>query len=329
MPDNAAHDAEPFDLSRVSTRSLEGRESIVAVSRFGVVPDVGDDGAIDVGALLDSLPDFLAARNLRALSSHIARAHRGGRGVAVAMGGHVVKTGCAPTIIDLMRRGIVTSLHMAGSTAIHDWEIAQAGQTSEDVAAGLGGGAYGMSDETGRAFAEAAARSRSDGVGFGRALGLGLLESNAPHAEVSMLAEAARRKLPCTVHVAVGTDTVHMHPQTVGADTGAATQLDFQIACTVVSRLDHGVWLNIGSAVIMPEVFLKAVTVARNTGHPVDDLTTANFDMLRHYRPLTNVVKRPPARGWDFAGHHEIMVPLLRAAILHALAQPAAPEDDE
>jgi len=144
-----------------------------------------------------------------------------------------------------------------------------------------------------------------------------------------MLAEAARRKLPCTVHVAIGTDTVHMHPQTVGADTGDATQRDFEIACTVVSRLDHGVWLNIGSAVIMPEVFLKAISVARNTGHPVEDLTTANFDMLRHYRPLTNVVKRPPARGWDFAGHHEIMVPLLRAAILHALARPAAAEDKE
>jgi len=328
MPDNRPNDAEPFDLSRVSTRPLDGRESIVEISRFGTVPDVGEDGAVDVGTLLDSLPDFLAARNLRALSSRVAQAHRGRHGVAVAMGGHVVKTGCAPTIIDLMRRGIVTSLHMAGSTAIHDWEIARTGHTSEDVAAALGGGAYGMSDETGRAFAEAAARSRSEGIGFGRALGLGLLESGAPHNEVSMLAEAAKSGLPCTVHAAIGTDTVHMHPLTVGADTGAATQTDFQIACTVVSRLDHGVWLNIGSAVIMPEVFLKAISVARNTGHPVEDLTTANFDMLRHYRPLTNVVKRPPARGWDFAGHHEIMVPLLRVAILHALAQPVAAEED-
>jgi len=321
------NDAAPFDLSRVSTIPLVGRASIVDVSRFGTVPEVGDDGTVDVGVLLESLPDFLAARNLRALSSHIARAHRDGRGVAVAMGGHVVKTGCAPTIIDLMRRGIVTSLHMAGSTAIHDWEIARAGHTSEDVAAGLGGGAYGMSDETGHAFAAAAARSRTEGIGFGRALGLGLIESGCAHNDVSMLAEAAKRGLPCTVHVAVGTDTVHMHPATDGADTGAATQIDFQIACTVVSRLDHGVWLNVGSAVIMPEVFLKAVTVARNTGHPVENLTTANFDMLRHYRPLTNVVKRPPARGWDFAGHHEIMVPLLRVAILHALAQPPVKTD--
>jgi len=316
-------DALPFDLGRVKTRSLDGRPSIVEISRFGSVPDVAPDGSLDVGVLLDSLPDFLAARNLRALAGHVARAHHDGRHLAIAMGGHVVKTGCGPTIIDLMEKTIVTSLHMAGSTAIHDWEIARAGHTSEDVAAGLGGGAYGMSDETGQAFAEAAARSRSEGIGFGRALGLGLLESGAPHARLSMLARAAEIGLPCTVHVALGTDTVHMHPATVGADTGAATQTDFQIACTVVSRLDHGVWLNIGSAVIMPEVFLKAISVARNTGHPVENLTTANFDMLRHYRPLTNVVKRPPERGWDFAGHHEIMIPLLRVAILHALAKTA------
>jgi hypothetical protein len=317
-----SQDAGPFDLSDVSTRSLVGRESIVHVARFGTVPEVDADGVVDVGVLLDSLPDFLAARNLRELASHLARAHRDGRGVALAMGGHVVKTGCGPTILDLIDRGIVTSLHMAGSTAIHDWEIARAGHTSEDVAAGLGGGAYGMSDETGQAFAEAASRSRTEGIGFGRALGLGLLESGAPHNDVSMLAQAARRGLPCTVHVAIGTDTVHMHPATDGADTGAATQTDFQIACTVVSRLAHGAWLNIGSAVIMPEVFLKAISVARNTGHAVENLTTANFDMLRHYRPLTNVVKRPPERGWDFAGHHEIMIPLLRVAILHALANP-------
>ena len=312
-----ARDAAPFDLEAVATRSLGDRPSIVSVERFGSVPPLG----AAVGAFLDSLPDFLAARQLRALAAHVARAHRDGRGVAVAMGGHVVKTGCAPTLLDLVRRGVVTSLHLAGSTAIHDWEVAVVGHTSEDVSAGLGAGEYGMSDETGRAFAAAAARSRREGIGLGRALGLGLLEDAAPHAGVSLLAEAARRRLPCTVHVAVGTDTVHMHPAADGADLGAATQTDFRIACTVISRLDHGVWMNLGSAVILPEVFLKAISVARNTGHPVDDLTTANFDMLRHYRTLTNVVKRPPARGYDVAGHHEIMIPLLRLAILHALAQ--------
>jgi len=314
---HAARDAAPFDLSAVSTRPLAGRTSIVDVSRFGSVPDPG----CDVAGLLASLPDLLAARSLRDLAAHVARAHRGGHGVALAMGGHVVKTGCGPTLLDLVRRGIVTSLHMAGSTAIHDWEIAVAGHTSEDVAAGLGDGAYGMSDETGRAFAEASERAAREGLGLGRALGLGLLARDAPHRAASLLAAAAERRLPCTVHVALGTDTVHVHPLADGAHTGAATQTDFRIACTVVSRLDHGVWLNLGSAVIMPEVFLKAVSVARNTGHPVEDLTTANFDMLRHYRPLTNVVKRPPARGYDIAGHHEIMLPLLRLAILDAVAR--------
>ncbi len=315
----SGHDAAPFDLRRVRTQPLAGKAHIVDVSRFGGVPAP----RCDLGTFLESLPDFLAARHFRALAGHVARAYRDGHGVALAMGGHVVKTGCTPTLIDLVRRGIVTSLHMAGSTAIHDWEVAVAGQTSEDVAAGLGEGAYGMSDDTGRAFAQAAARARSEGIGLGRALGLGLLESGAPHDDVSLLAEAARRRLPCTVHVAVGTDTVHMHPLASGADLGDATQTDFRIACTVVSRLDHGVWMNLGSAVIMPEVFLKAVTVARNTGHPIEDLTTANFDMLRHYRPLTNVVRRPPARGYDIAGHHEIMLPLLRLAVLDAIARDA------
>ncbi len=320
MDTSPAPDAEPFDLSAVTTRPLGGRPSIVDVSRFGALPPPD----ASVGALLDALPDFLAASNLRALAAHVARAHRGGHGVAIALGGHVVKTGCGPTLVDLVARGVVTSVHLAGSSAIHDWEIAAVGHTSEDVAAGLDAGAYGMSDETGRAFAAAAARARREDIGFGRALGLGLLESGAPHARHSLLAAAAERRLPCTVHVAVGTDTVHMHPLADGADVGAATQTDFRIACTVVSRLAHGVWLNLGSAVLLPEVFLKAISVARNTGHPVEDLTTANFDMLRHYRPLTNVVKRPPARGYDLAGHHEIMLPLFRMAVLHALAREAS-----
>jgi len=310
----------PFDLSNVRTRPLAGRPTLVDVSRFGTLP--APDARF--AEFLASLPDFLGARSLRALAGHIARAGHDGHGVAVAMGGHVVKTGCSPIILDLMERGIVTSLHMAGSTAIHDFEIACAGETSEDVAAGLGEGLYGMADETGRAFAVASARARNQGIGLGRALGLGVLESALPHTDMSLLAAAARMGLPCTVHVALGTDTVHMHPDVDGADAGAATQLDFQIACSVVAGLDHGVWLNVGSAVILPEVFLKCVTVARNTGHPVEDLTTANFDMLRHYRPITNVVKRPPARGYDLAGHHEVMLPLLRMAVLDALAKLAA-----
>jgi hypothetical protein len=308
---------QPFDLSKVGTRPLAGRPNLVDVSVLGR-PTSPSDPARD---FLAGLPDVLAVRDLRALASHVARASRGGHGVAVAMGGHVVKTGCAPYVLDLVRRGVVTSLHLAGSTAIHDFEIAAAGGTSEDVAKGLGEGIYGMSDETGRAFAAAAERGAREGIGLGRALGLGLLEAGAPHADVSFLAEAARRGLPCTVHVAVGTDTVHMHPAADGRDLGEATLLDFRLACTVVSQLAHGVWINVGSAVLLPEVFLKAVTVARNTGHAVEDLTTANFDMLPHYRPATNVVKRPPARGFNLIGHHEILLPLFRIAVLAEMGQ--------
>lgn len=303
---------QPFDLARVGTRPLAGRPNLVDVSIYGRTTAPSASAA----EFLASLPDVLAVRDLRALAAYVVRAHRGGHGVAVAMGGHVVKTGCAPYLLDLARRGIVTSFHLAGSTAIHDYEIARVGGTSEDVAKGLGEGVYGMSDETGAAFATAAARGAREGMGLGRALGLAILEGGHPHADVSFLAEAARRGLPCTVHVAVGTDTVHMHPAADGRDLGEATLLDFRLACTVASKLAHGVWINVGSAVLLPEVFLKAVTVARNTGHAIEDLTTANFDMLPHYRPSTNVVKRPPARGFNLLGHHELMLPLFRLAVL-------------
>ncbi|MCE9635492.1 MAG: hypothetical protein K8T90_07285 [Planctomycetes bacterium] len=302
----------PYDLTKVGTRPLAGRPNLVDLSMLGT--PTGPDAP--VRDFLAGLPPVLATKDLRALAGHVVRAHRGGHGVAVAMGGHVVKTGCAPFLIDLARRGIVTSFHMAGSTAIHDFEIAAIGGTSEDVAKGLGEGIYGMSDETGRAFAAAAQRGAADQTGLGRALGVGLLASSAPNCGVSLLAESARLGIPCTVHVAVGTDTVHMHPTGDGRDLGEATLVDFRLACTVVSKLAHGVWINAGSAVILPEVFLKAVTVARNTGHPVEDLTTANFDMLPHYRPTTNVVKRPPARGYNLTGHHELMLPLFRMAVL-------------
>jgi hypothetical protein len=269
--------------------------------------------------LLDSFPDVLGARDLRALARHVARAHNAGHGVAMALGGHVVKTGCSPVILDLARRGVVTSFHLAGSTAIHDFEIAMFGETSEDVAEGLAEGQYGMADETGRAFAAASARAVAEGIGLGRALGLALLAAKAPHATSSLLAEAALLGIPCTVHVAIGTDTVHMHPAVDGAAVGEATHQDFRIACTVASKLAHGAWINVGSAVLLPEVFLKAITVARNTGTPVEDLTTANFDMLAHYRTTTNVVRRPGKRGFNLIGQHEVLLPIFRMAVLAEL----------
>jgi hypothetical protein len=305
----------PFDLRKVKTRPIASRKTLVAVKHFGSAAAPG----ASVKDFLASLPDVLGARDLRALAGHVAKAHKGGHGVAVAVGGHVVKTGCSPVVIDLVRRGIITSLHLAGSTAIHDFEIAHAGATSEDVAEALGEGVYGMADETGVAFAEASARAQKEGIGLGRALGLAILDAKLPHAGLSLLAEAARAGIPCTVHVAIGTDTVHMHPDADGAAMGEATHQDFRIACTVAAKLDHGVWINVGSAVLLPEVFLKAVTVARNTGHPVEDLTTANFDMLSHYRPTTNVVRRPGKRGFNLLGQHEVLLPLFRMAVLAEL----------
>ena len=303
---------KPFDLSRVKTTSVRRRKSLVSTEAFGRPAPP----AAAVAKFLDSMPRFLGMENLRALAAAVGKSHRRGKGVAVAMGGHVVKTGCSPYVIDLMERGVVTAIAMAGSTAIHDFETALLGWTSEDVAEGLGEGAYGMGEETGAAFAAAAADAAARGKGFGRALGEAIEGGRLPHRRLSLLGAAARLGIPATVHVAVGTDIVHMHPAARGYDLGEATFTDFRIACTVVAGLSGGAWINVGSAVVLPEVFLKAITVARNTGHPVSDLTTGSFDMYRMYRPETNVVRRPPKRGYSVIGHHEILVPLFHALVL-------------
>ncbi len=313
----AGKPVRPFDLGRVRTAPLRGRRSLVSVAGFGRPARPG----ARLDAFLDGMPRFLGMENLRALAAAVGRSRRRGRGVVAALGGHVVKTGCSPYLRDLMDRGVVTALAMAGSTAIHDLEIALVGETSEDVAEGLQEGEYGMSDETGRWFAAAAADGAARGVGLGRALGEALLRKRVPHRRHSLLAAAARLGIPATVHVAVGTDVVHMHPAARGADLGEATFTDFRIACSVVAGLSGGVWLNLGSAVVLPEVFLKAVTVARNTGHPVADLTTGSFDMLRMYRPETNVVRRPPKRGYSVLGHHEVLIPLLHALVLREVGR--------
>ena len=307
---------EPFDLGAVETRPLAGRPSLVSVEDFARLPKPG----ASVGELLESLPRFLGANGLRDLVAAIVAARRDDRGVVFGIGGHVIKTGCAPVLIDLMERGVITALAMPGSTAIHDYEIAAAGITSEDVSSRLEDGKYGSTEETGAFFAVAADLG-AKGYGLGRAIGERILAEGLPHSGQSVLATAARLDLPATVHVAIGTDTVHIHPAADGAALGAASHLDFRILTSVVAALDHGVYVNAGSAVLLPEVFLKAVTVARNTGHAIPGLFAANLDMLRHYRTLTNVVRRPPERGVDLAGHHEIMLPLLRLMVLEAQAK--------
>ena len=307
---------EPIDLSGIRTAPLASRPSLVSLDDFAGLPEPGASAE----ELLDSFPGILAGRTFHALADAIVDARRDGRQVVAAIGGHVVKCGCGPILIDLAERGIVTAFVMNGAAAIHDWEIAVAGKTSEDVAARMAGGAYGMADETGRAFAAAAERGAREGIGLGRALAEDLAAATPPHAPVSIVEACARLEIPLTVHVALGTDTVHMHPACEGAPLGEALAIDFRKACTLATWMERGVWINVGSAVLLPEVLLKAVTVARNLGHEIPGLTTANLDMLRHYRTRVNVLERPGDRGLEITGHHEITLPLLRMAVVERWA---------
>jgi hypothetical protein len=311
----------PFDLSRFQTKPLSGRAHAVEVGRFG--RPVEPTGS--VADFLDSLPRFLGAAALLDLAAAVAKARRGGRPVLWGLGGHVVKVGLSPLLLDLMRRGFAQGFVMNGAAAIHDAEVALHGSTSEDVGAGLFEGDYGTSEDTGRLFADAAAAAARGGKGFGEALGDALLAASPRHADLSLLCGARRAGVPVTVHVAIGTDTVHMHPACDGAALGAATHGDFRRLATLVEGMDGGVYVNVGSAVVLPEVFLKAVAIVHNASREAGTrvrITTGNLDFLRHYRPRVNVVERPAEKGYDLAGHHELMVPLLRAAILRAAAGP-------
>jgi hypothetical protein len=306
----------PFDLTGLRTYDLASRPSKVAVSDLGRPCDT----ATPIGDWFDTLPKQLAAVELRKLRDHLVRAHRDNRTVAVALGGHVIKTGCAPYLIDLIRRGVISAVAMNGSAAIHDFEIGLAGKTSEDVGAHLHTGTFGMAKETADAFAAAADRGSTTGRGLGNALGEYMAELGCPFADSSLVVAAHRAGIPCTVHVALGTDIVHMHPQVSGAALGEASMIDFRLLCSVVATLARGVWLNLGSAVVMPEVFLKAVSVVRNFGHDLDGLVTANFDKESKYRTGMNVLRRPGSEGIEVIGHHELLIPLLHAAVVAGIA---------
>ncbi|GMU83092.1 MAG: hypothetical protein AMXMBFR47_29630 [Planctomycetota bacterium] len=322
-PGDAAHGRKPLDFSKLRFKSRTARSHKVDLSALGRPTAAGATFA----AWLESLPGFLGASELRRTVDAVVAARRAGRPVVFAFGGHVVKTGCSPLVIDLVERGVITAIATNGSGAIHDLELAETGQTSEEVAETIRNGSFGMVTETCERM-NAAAAAGAGGAGLGAALGRLLADGGAAHADLSLFAAAHRKGIPATVHVALGTDTVHMHPAADGAAIGAATMHDFRILCGVVADLGAdspggagGVWLNFGSAVIMPEVFLKAVSVARNLGHPLDGMHTANFDMLRHYRPTQNVLVRPvqPGCGHSITGHHELMLPLLRQAIVERL----------
>jgi hypothetical protein len=309
---------EPIDLSRITTYPLASRPSKVTVRDFAKA--LSDEQALAAAALLDSMPQILAADTLRAVASEIAQAKAKKRAIIWGIGGHVIKTGLSPILIELMRRGLITAIAMNGSGVIHDFEIAIAGWTSEDVDSALGTGEFGMAEETGRLLNEAIKRGALDDCGVGESVGRMLSEVKPRYQKFSLLHEAYQLKIPITAHITIGTDIIHVHPQADGAAIGAATYRDFLLFTSLVKELDGGgVYLNVGSAVTMPEVFLKAVTVVRNLGHQLKDFTTVNFDFIQHYRPLANVVRRPVAngagRGYSITGHHEIMIPLLAAAV--------------
>jgi hypothetical protein len=309
----------PLEFAKLQTVGLHERGGKVKIADFATC----HQPASGVSGLLDSLPRLLAAESFRAVIAALAAARQRRRAILWGMGGHVIKCGLAPVLLDLMHRGYATGFVLNGSAAIHDFEIALAGHTSEDVEAVLPDGRFGAAEETGREMNEAIAAGNRESLGMGEALGRALDQATVPlpGAACSLLLNAYRARVPVTVHVAIGTDTPHTHPAADGAAIGAATHRDFRLVCSLVTELnDGGIYLNIGSAVLLPEVFLKAVSAVRNLGHPLAGFTTANFDFIQHYRPRVNVVERPHAaaggKGYAITGHHELMLPLLAAALI-------------
>jgi len=307
---------EEFDLSGVHTYPLSSRHSKTRAEDFARPVERGGSFA----AWFESLPSILGAADLGRVVHAIVEARRRDAGVMWGIGAHVIKTGVSPVLIDLMKRGYVSALAMNGAGVIHDFEIALSGATSEDVDETLGPGRFGMADETGRVLNDVAGRAAARGLGLGQAVAASLSDLAPAHAERSLLVAAHRLGVPVTVHVALGTDIVHMHPNASGAAIGDASLRDFRYFVSSVARLTGGVYLNCGSAVVLPEVFLKAVALARNQGVSLDGLTTVNIDFVRLYRPQTNVVTRPVAgtggTGINLVGHHEILIPLIAAAVI-------------
>ncbi len=308
-----------IDITKVKTISISNRQSKVAVEVFAGVAEKGQSFA----AFWNSLPQILKAKDLQEFVDLIVDAHDKGKPVIWMMGAHVIKCGLSPVVIDLMKRGVISAIALNGAGTIHDVETAYWGQTSEDVSTNLKDGTFGMSRDTAVIVNETVQLKNDPDLGFGEILGKRILADKPEFLSQSILATAYQLHVPVTVHVAVGTDIVHQHPNADGAAIGSRSLRDFRILANVISGLGHGgVVLNVGSTVILPEVFLKALTVARNLGSPVTHFYTANFDMIQHYRPRVNVVQRPTegaGKGFQFTGHHEIMIPLLATAIIEKL----------
>src|SRR5438477_6411623 len=310
-------DLQPISLEEVSTYPLASRPSKVTVEDFAT--PVSEDSSLR--DYLDSLPDILAVQSLRNLAARMRRAREASKPIIWGLGGHVIKTGLAPVILDLMRRGFVTAIAGNGSVLVHDAEIAMVGSTSEDVDATLGQGAFGGAEETGKLLNQAARDGARDGIGLGEAMGRAIVNLKPNNEGVSLLCATYKARVPFTAFVTIGGDVAHFHPTADGGALGATSHTDFRLLAELVRRMNGGgVYLNIGSAVTLPEVFLKCVTLVRNLGDDLADITTANFDFIQSYRPLTNVVRRPTAdgagRGYAITGHHELTIPLLAAELI-------------
>jgi hypothetical protein len=312
VPGQASRKLIELDLNDLRFEPIAERPSKVVLADLGR-PTSADSSLVD---WLDNLPRLLGASALKRLSEVIARAREGGRPVVAAIGGHVVKTGCAPYLIDWIDRNLLQGLAMNGAAAIHDLELAIGGTTSEDVGSRLMSGQFGFARETSDIFTDACTHAAKKSIGLGAALGEVIIEYGGPGLDVSLLVAARRANLPVTVHVAIGTDIVHMTPKLDGAALGRASLADFRTLCDLVAGMAGGVWLNLGSAVVLPEVFLKAVAIVRNLGRSLDGLTTANLDFDQKYRGILNVLERPGSEGIALIGHHEILIPLLHAAVL-------------
>ena len=310
-------DLLPLNLESVSTYPLASRPSKVSLSDFA--RPIAENSSLK--EFLAGLPNILAVQSLHNVAAQMRRAKQLGKPIIWGLGGHVIKVGLAPVIIELMRRGFVTAIAANGSVLVHDAEIAMVGSTSEDVDATLGEGAFGAAEETGKLLNSAAREGMRDGIGLGEALGRALITLEPRHRDYSLLCAAYDGRIPFTAHITIGGDIAHFHPSADGAALGATSHTDFRLLGELVRRMNGGgVYLNVGSAVVLPEVFLKAVTLVRNLGHPLTDITTANFDFIQSYRPLTNVVRRPTAggagRGYSITGHHELSIPLLAAELI-------------
>lgn len=309
---------KPVSLKSVRSYALHNRNSKISISSFAGVPQRGDT----VQTFLEKLPDVLAVRDFKAVVQAVISARKKQRPVVLGMGAHPIKLGLSPIIIEMMKKKIITALATNGACVIHDFEISMAGHTSEDVAAELADGSFGMAKDTGRGLNQVINRGVKKGNGIGEAVGEYLYKTRLEFNDRSLYANAYALGIPATVHVAIGTDIIHMHPEADGSATGKGSLQDFKLLVSVISDLEGGVYINLGSAVILPEVFLKALNIARNLGHTVGRITTVNMDFIQQYRSCENVLKRPTmkkGKSYALTGHHEIMLPLLAAAVIEGL----------